>query len=218
MAAKNLKALALVRSIQVMDVSNPDEQALAVAAQTELTRLIRTVEDARKEAKAPILDAGTRLDKACKDFIATVKQEEIRVAKLVGDFAALELAKVRAAENARLAGLSALERERQDALSKVTDHDEFDRVNEDFNNQAAQLPPIQTVPRADGQQVREDWEITVTDIWTLARAHPACVKIEPRLAEIKSLLKAGVKVAGVTATPVVNASVRLGKEPPAISI
>ena len=43
-----------------------------------------------------------------------------------------------------------------------------------------------------------DLEITVTNIWKLARSHPTCVTIEPRISEIKSLLKSGIKVAGVT--------------------
>jgi hypothetical protein len=62
--------------------------------------------------------------------------------------------------------------------------------------------------RADGQTVRMEWEVTVNDIWALARGHPACVRIEPRLTEIKSLLDLGTKIAGVSAKRVPVVSVR----------
>jgi hypothetical protein len=48
----------------------------------------------------------------------------------------------------------------------------------------------------------------VSDIWTLARAHPGCVEIKPRLFEIRQLLDAGAKVAGVTANKITKVSVR----------
>jgi hypothetical protein len=64
---------------------------------------------------------------------------------------------------------------------------------------------------ADGQRTRPEWEVIVSDVWALARAHPACVTIEPRLSEIKALLPAGIKVAGVIAKRVVRVSVTTGK-------
>lgn len=56
---------------------------------------------------------------------------------------------------------------------------------------------------------RHDWEVTVTDVWLLAKSHPGCVKIEPRISEIKSLLNNGVKVAGVNAVRIQKSGVRL---------
>ena len=49
-------------------------------------------------------------------------------------------------------------------------------------------------------------------------AHPVCVKIEPRLSEIKNLLDAGVKVSGVTAKREIKAGVTSGKVRPAIDV
>jgi len=49
----------------------------------------------------------------------------------------------------------------------------------------------------------------VTDVWLLAKSHPGCVKIEPRISEIKSLLNNGVKVAGVNAVRIQKSGVRL---------
>jgi len=56
--------------------------------------------------------------------------------------------------------------------------------------------------------VKTEWEITVTDKYTLARYHPNCVKITPLLSEIKLLLDEGLPVRGVDAEKVVKASVR----------
>lgn len=49
----------------------------------------------------------------------------------------------------------------------------------------------------------------MTDVWLLAKSHPGCVKIEPRISEIKSLLNNGVKVAGVNAVRIQKSGVRL---------
>jgi multidrug efflux pump subunit AcrA (membrane-fusion protein) len=61
---------------------------------------------------------------------------------------------------------------------------------------------------AQGQSVRTEWQLDIVDIWALARAHPACVTITPRLSEIKALLDAGAKVVGVSAKRVTIAGVR----------
>jgi hypothetical protein len=64
--------------------------------------------------------------------------------------------------------------------------------------------------------VREDWEITVNDLHALYRAHPFAVKLEPRLSELRQLLDAGIKVAGVTAKKITKVGVRLPGAPKAI--
>ncbi len=81
-----------------------------------------------------------------------------------------------------------------------------DQHLERANQEIAALPVAAPI-RAEGQRVREEWNVTVTDIWMLARVHPGCVKIEPRLSEIKELLDAGVKVAGILAKKEIKAGV-----------
>jgi hypothetical protein len=103
-----------------------------------------------------------------------------------------------------------IEIERKNALAAATSHEAFDAANEKFGNMqaAVQSAPVAAPVRADGQKVRSDWDLVISDIWLLAKAHPTCVKIEPRTAEIKTLLNAGVKVSGVIATAITKSQVQ----------
>lgn len=254
-AALEAKEKALESSALVARVSNAAENDSAVIAQKELARVIREVERARKEVKDPVIDIGRRIDDAAKAFVVELKGEELRIAKLVGDFQALEEAKRKAAEEAarlereriererweaeRKAAEAArieaarIEQERQKALAEAKSHAELEKAQQEaaeaqkrLSEQQARLAEeaearakaqaaaivAPTPVRAEGQTVRTEWDFEVTDIWALARAHPACVSIEARRSEVKAMLAAGVKVAGVRAWQQTKASVRTGRE------
>lgn len=215
--AQRLKEQALVVGALVGRVTNATEQMAAVTAQTELQRILKLAEDARKACKAPVLEYGKRIDNAAKAFIAELEEEMLRIAKLVGDFQALELARARAAEQARNAELLELERQKAEAISKATSHDQVDAIQEHFNRQAETLPVHEPV-RVDNQRIATDWEIVVNDVHKLYRAHANCVDLRPRISEIKNLLKIGVAVQGITATPIVRAGVTLKREQKAIEV
>lgn len=219
-AALALKASALETAALIGRVSNADEQHAAVASQTEIANLLNLAEKARKTCKEPVLEYGRRIDGAAKDFCAELKEEQVRLATLVGDYQTMELARVRAAEQAEKERLLALEREKAREMQQAQSHEQMEAIQERFNERAAAEAPAEpiTPTRAPGQRVSEEWEITVTDIWLLAKAHPMCVKVEPRLVEIKTLLNAGVKVSGVRAEKVVKASVRVGRQMAAIEV
>lgn len=110
-----LRGSALEKSALVARVHDPDSQAKAVEAQKELSNAINLTERARKAAKEPVLEFGRRIDDAAKAFVADLKAEQLRVASLVGDYQQLEQARVRAAEQARLAEAAKLEAERRAA-------------------------------------------------------------------------------------------------------
>lgn len=198
---------ALATSALIARVDNAEQNEIAAGAQKKLREIIKAVEAARKSAKAPIIEYGRAIDHAAEQFVAELKEEEIRIATLAGNFQELENAKLRAAEAARQAEISKLERERQEKLAKAASVDEQDKINAEFSAANAAVPVVEPV-RAKGQIVREDWDIIVTDKWSLARAHPMCVEITPRLSEIRALLDAGIKVSGVDAKRVTKASVR----------
>lgn len=127
-----------------------------------------------------------------------------------------------------------LEEERQKALAAATTHEDLERAQAEADRKQRELQAAQQVEaariaaeaaarqqavkipdapvKADGQSVRTDWEITITDIHALYRAHPNAVKMEPRLSEIRQLLDMGVKVHGVRAEKVIKSGVRVGKE------
>jgi len=215
--AQALKESALECGALIGRVSNADEQEAAVKAQLELRRLLKLIEDARKSAKEPVIDFGRKIDRTAAEFKAELDQEHLRITQLVADFQALEQARVRAAEAARQKELDELERKRQEELSNAKSHEDMDKINERANQEAAAVRVVAPA-RVEGQIVREDWDIQITDVWLLARSHPGCIKIEPRMSEIRQLLDAGIKVAGVSAKKIVKAGVRLKPERIAIAV
>lgn len=217
--AMELKAQALEQSALIGRVTNEEEQRLAVIAQTSLAELLSAVEKARKAAKDPVLAYGRSIDDAAKSFRLELEEDEVRVARMVGDYQKLLEQRARAAQAAENERLQALERERAKELAQATDLNQVDAIQEKFNNRAAQeaiAPP--PAPRVEGQRITQDWDVCVTDVWLLAKAHPMCVHVEPRLSEIKSLLNAGVKVAGVRAERVTKAGIRLSPRAKAIEV
>lgn len=215
-----LKESALAIAGIVGKVSNADENQAAVSAQSEIHKVRTLAEKARKSAKEPVLEYGKRIDAAAKVFMAELDDEMLRISRLIGDFQALEQMKARAAEQLRTQELAKIEREKTEALAKVTSHEQADAIQAHFAEQVQQTATVAPVApiRAEGQVLKTDWEIVVTNPYELAKFHPACVKIEPRLSEIKQLLNEGITIKGITATKVTKASVRLGGERKAIEV
>lgn len=206
--------LVLSRCGLIGRVTNAAEQTKAVAAQSELAQIVSEVERTRKQVKQPLLDFERRIDDAARKFRAECDPELLRLSELIGDYQALEQEKQRAAERLKQENITGLERDRATELATAKSHDEADAINERYTDKAQLLAekPAVLLPRAKGQVVKSDWEITVTDLWLLAKAHPTCVKITPLNSEIKLLLDADVKVSGVTAERVTKSSVRVRQQ------
>lgn len=265
--ADEAERLALRRSVLIGSVDNADQQNVAVEAQREISAAIKLFESAYRACKDPLWELCKKLDNLFRSKKAELEGEQMRLAKLVGDFQALEQAKVRAAEAARkleeeriererladerriredaaaaqrkldeerrrieavarearneserkIAEIRALELKRQQELATAKSHDDLGRINDDASRAAANLPVVQAA-RSEGQVVKQEWLFEVTDLWTLARAHPTCVKIEPRPGEIKSLLAAGAKLSGIRAWQETKSSVRAAKNPLSIEV
>ena len=240
-----LREAALEKAALVGKVSNADEQQAAVDAQVEIARVLKLVETARKTTKAPVLDFGAQIDRAAREFVeADLKPEANRLAQLIGDFQAVEAARVRAAEaakrleeeriareareaeqqalrlkaeaDARIAAAKneaeRIELQRLAAIQEAQTHADLDRIEAERAAQVKALDQEAIAPaKAAGQAVRSDWEVEVYDVHALYRSHPNCVKLEPLVGEIKSLLNAGVDVKGVRGKRVLKSEVRLGR-------
>lgn len=74
----------------------------------------------------------------------------------------------------------------------------------------AEGKPIQA-SREVGQVLKTDWEITVVNPYELAKYHPDCVTVTPKMGEIKSALNEGREIKGIKATKKMVASVRTGR-------
>lgn len=212
-----IRAAALERAALIGKVTNPEEQSQAVEAQKAIKRVLKLAEDSRKLIKEPILDFGRKIDDTAKKFSEDLKAEDLRLAKIVGDYQQVEAARLKAAEALRIQELNDIERRRQEAITNASTVDEIDEIAARANEEAAAVPMVQSV-KADGQIVKSDWEIIVSDAWLLASAHRTCVEITPRLREIKTLLDAGVNVAGVVAKRITKSTVRVGRQPLAITV
>ncbi len=193
----------------------------------EETRIVTMVADfqALEAAKVRAAEAAKRLE---EEKLERERQEALRRvaeqdAEIKRKLDARELEAARAQREAassqerHAAASLALEIERQRKLAEAENHARLDAINDEHCRQVAALPTVEAA-RAEGQVVKFDWDIVCTDVWALARAHPMCVKIEPRLNEIRSLLDQGLKVAGVTARKVAKSSVRLAPERKAIEV
>ncbi len=217
--AAEMKATALELSGIIGKVGNADENSQAVTAQIEIRRILKLVEAARAEAKRPLIDMGKLIEDGTKTFIADLKAEEWRLSKLVGDYQQVLQAQARAAQIAEAARLQGIEDARQAELAKCQTHEQLDAVNEKHDTIAQQsTPEPRPIPKAEGQVVTNDVEFEVFDVALLAKAHWNLVTVEPKRGEIKTLLKNGIKLAGVRSWPVTKASVRVPAGPKAIDV
>lgn len=208
----------LARAESITQVTNAEEQEQAVAAQAGLAMYVRRVQTAEEKAKRPLNDLRKKILDLSKALTANADEAGNRIGALVADFQTAEKIRVAAARRVQDLVASALEQERDQRLSEAQSVNEQDQIRGEFNELiAAEAKPVETA-RTDGQVIKEDWEITVNNIFDLFRAHPGCCKITPLVSEIKTLLNMGVKVHGVNAKKITTASVRLVKEREAISI
>lgn len=193
----------------------------------EELRIVQLVADfqALEQAKVRAAEAAKRLEEERLERerqaeLQRIRDEEAAKQRKLDEEAARIAREAAAAKSAKAkaeAEVQRLELERQRSLAAAESHAQLDAANERHCEQVAALPTV-TAARAEGQIVKFDWEIVCNDLWALARSHPLCVKLEPRLNEIKALLDAGVKVNGVTAKKVPKSSVRLTPQLKAIDV
>lgn len=208
--ASQMEEKALIAASLIGVVKNAEDNQRAVGAQTLLKEYLDTIESSRKFVKQRPWDLCIKIDELANRLKKTATDEMLRVSQAIGEFQEQEKARTRALEAARLRDLEEIERKRQLELSKAKSFEQEQAVQEKYNTQAAALP-VATPARAEGQTIKDDWDVHVTDALLLATKHRQCVDIKPRLTEIKILLKAGISVSGIVATPVTKAGLRLKK-------
>lgn len=208
--AYQLRDQALAACALLGEVTDEAGKDVWVKAQTALKELIDECERSRKAVKEPVLDLGRTIDALAKDYRSKLDSEYWRGCVEVGNYEALQLAKLRAAHSAQAKDLSDIEKRRWEGIANAKSEQEIEAINYRYAQEQAvlqsQLPVIQ---RLDNQRVTEDWEVEVTNVHALYMAAPQCVKLEPKLLEIKLLLKAGITPPGITAKKVTKSTVRL---------
>lgn len=110
--AAALKAEALKESKSIIIVSDDASYALARLKRDGVKGLLKTLEEARKKFKQPVLDLGRDIDAKAKAYADELEAEERRVAKLMADH---EMEEHRKREAARL---EAERKQREEAEAK----------------------------------------------------------------------------------------------------
>lgn len=171
-------------------------------------------ETARKEA--------LKIEREKQDEIQRIAREEaMRNAKLAAD-EAKALQAVNDAKNAQAREIAEREAikikqlQEQSAAQSLADMDAArERALQAQEKVVVDSPaPVRT----KGQTVKQDIEITVTDVHLLYRHHPNLCDVTPRLGDIKNFIRAGGQVKGVTVKEVTNVQARGSRTAAAIEV
>ena len=178
--------------------------------QAEIARIAR--EEAARAAEAKRLaDEADRKAREEREAAAKAAREATNAAER--EAAAKRQAEAAEAEKANIIGRERIAKESQDRAAA-----EMQLATERAQQAAGVEGKPIVATRAAGQVVKTDWEIQVTNPYELAKFHPDCVTIEPKLGQIKAHLAAGITVKGITAKQVTKSTVRAGTLPSAIEV
>lgn len=172
---------------------------------TLLLRRLKTfevsIEQARTQAKAPVLEIGKKIDELAKELVDQLKVETGRISRVLGAFELEERRKAdaaryaaeqearRIAEEARLKSLEV----RAAAPDALAADRASDRVTEKAVEQIVALKQVaaaSTVTRQAGTTVREDVCFEVIDLQALYSFNPTLVVLEPNGSAIRAILRA----------------------------
>lgn len=215
------KAIAIAADVKL--VNSEATQGNAITAIQSLDNAMRFLEKSREEVKKPFWDTGKEIDRLAKEAKAPLETEANRVRRLVSEFQRAEADRVRQEEmrqqaliRAEQAKIDELERQRIEAERKAAElksKPARDRVAaeaarlEDEKTRlelaASMTPPVTVVMPAviSGAKAKTKYRVEIMDINALYKAHPNCVKLEPKLSEINNLVEMGMRnIPGVKLT------------------
>lgn len=117
--AEQLRAVALRAAYLIDEVTNADENAVAVRAQIELKRVVSLFEKSRKAMKEPLLEAGRKLDRLAAAESLELEKEYGRLTQAVSEFQLIEQRRVREEERLQQEEIARIEREKQAELARI---------------------------------------------------------------------------------------------------
>jgi hypothetical protein len=202
-AAFNARTLALEASGRIKAIASVADLDAAAVALTKLKALTRSVEDSRKEVKAPVLEVGRRIDAVAKDYLTPLESEAKRLSVIVGSY---QEAQRRKAEKEREEAAKA----QADAIAEMNakqavavangDEEAADAARAEAADKiaASQLAAINSEgPRPEGITSRTSCKFEVVDIAALHAARPELCVITPNNAAIRAVVKTGAKIPGL---------------------
>lgn len=231
-----LREEALQKTRKVNIVTDEHSQQQAIGAVAVAKGLMKSVEQSRKEVKAPLLEWGKQIDSVAVDFCSPLHAEVNRLETLIAAFQNQEAKRVeqenaerlkrqiaeqqealriqKAQDNAaRKAVEATTEKQRQIAI-KLQSELAQQQAELEIESAEAESNRIVEAPKAEGASVRKTYDFTVLDVAALYAAHPDCVKLEPKKSAIRNLiefkeLKGGeIQIPGVKITEDMRVIVR----------
>lgn len=210
-----LRAEALEASALIGKVDDAKTLQAAVDAQVKIQTVLRVVDKARSAIAVEFIRRRNKVNDDVKEFVKELNERGNEIEALI--FAYREKERVRLAAEARLqnAQLDRLEREEAEKLACASTIEEQDEIRDEYSARRQHVH-VDPSPKAKGESVVNDWEISVTDIHALYRSHPNCVSLKPMLREIKMLVAGGTIPKGVTAKQVSRSIIHTAKQEKAI--
>jgi hypothetical protein len=202
-AAFNARTLALEASGRIKAIASVADLDSAAAALTKLKALTRSVEDSRKEVKAPVLEVGRRIDAVAKDYLTPLEAEAKRLSVIVGSYQEAQRRKAEKereeAARAQAEALAEMNAKQAEAIAQG-DEEAADAARAEAADKiaASQLAAINSEgPRPEGITSRTSWKFEVVDIAALYAARPELCVITPNNAAIRAVVKMGAKIPGL---------------------
>lgn len=222
-SARQLISNALDKGALIGQVESPDDNEKAALAQKEMKAILSDFEKARKEAKAPVLDYGRKIDNILRREIEEVENEYARIGQLVAQFLLAERRRVAAQMQLEQDRMSKLEAEKMAALAQEKSPAKQEAIMEHFSLKAAAEAPVIAPQRVSGQRLVEQWQITLTNPielakWALVSGNWGCIKITPMMTELKAVLDIGATVPGIKAEKIAVAGMSSSRQPSAIGV
>lgn len=191
-------------SAETQQVNTRAEQAVAVADGRILQGHIKNVEEARMSLSRPLDEAKAKLIEVQNDYLAPLKAERDRLARLVTAFQKKEQDRVAAEEYARREHIQMLERERDAAKALLAEAHPSEAgsaaqalAEATEAQRAVIVAPLPAPAKARGVATRTVlcWE--VTDLALLYAHRPDLCTIEPKASAIRAVCCAGMNIPGL---------------------
>lgn len=193
--AEQMKIEALMYSKGIASVDDGFEATIAADAQFALRHLIKGIEESRKLAKAPVLEIGRQIDGIAKDYIDEVKDEELRIAKLLGSFQKVERdKKIEAERQARIQEQKILVEATQDALDAGQDIQQLDQSAQ-HKIVALRQEAAAKHEAVAGVKVRTTTKFEIVDEAATLIARPDLFSLDER--KIRAALKTTQSIPGI---------------------
>jgi hypothetical protein len=204
-SAFNAREVALSAAANIHGITCVSDLDDAAQALTCIKSLTRSIEDSRKEVKAPVLEVSRRIDATAKDYLTPLVDEAKRLSILVGSYQEAERRKAervrQEAADAQAVAMAEMQVKQREAVLAG------DEAAADAARAAAadliaesQLSVIAAEgPRVDGITTRTSWRFEVVDIDSLHASRPDLCTIEVNGAAIRAIIKAtgGKPIAGL---------------------